>query len=491
MVSNYTIIGLNVFLHQVQLSRVGLFISKLSQQNDTKVVTISNSTFWSMNVSKGFDIRMHDCYIDGSGILGAFMFTKNCNLSIKNSFIYSFSSEVMEVYNCEVDMQDVNLNNIFDIMIENYSTIYMDNVYVNTVLISMSIYSSLHINHSHFEGENKLRITGNCKVTITDTIVNHMWDDHYPFLNTIHTVLVNISNCTFRNITVLLIAKRAFISIENSSISANQSLEDSSHDYCIDISDGSHLLVSDTNITNNKPATQSLSKAFYSGRINSHLEMYRCLYAWSSFQKDFIADYNSDVTIEESQFINNHGIIGGTIFEMKRNKCVFDSCLFQGNSEQYAISMQSSNVTFTNCVLFGIVFMESTVEKMNNYLEILNCTFNGSSKNTSIVSAEDVAEINIQNSYFQSSHPLSNMIQIKRTRMMRLANSSFVISSGNIMCLQISSYVSFYTFQSHFGNKTWSLTTDETNFIHKADKLGIIDADGLIIQEETAFASSK
>ena len=210
-------------------------------------------------------------------------------------------------------------------------------------------------------------------------------------------------------------------------------------------------------------------KKIFSGTLKSGLEMYRCLYEWNSFPTHFVADDNSDVTIQDSRFINNAGI--STILDMKNNLCLIEGCLFKGNMglDVNLLDARSSNVTFINSVFskdignpnIGIVSMESDYVELNNYLEIDNCTFSGRHENWEyLVSVMKVADVSIQRSYFQCSCP--GMIHISKATTVRIASSRYVASNQEILFLQT---MNFYTFKSSFGNKTWSITTNETDFV--------------------------
>ena len=132
---------------------------------------------------------------------------------------------------------------------------------------------------------------------------------------------------------------------------------------------------------------------------------------------------------------------------------------------------QSSNVTIINSMFMntsqnGIVVMNSDYVEIYNYLEIENCTLNEC--RNYIVYASKVAEISIQNSYFEYSS--TKMIHITQAKTVKITSSGFVTFSQVIMVLstfQPLKDMNLYTWQSSFGNKTWSITTNDTEFIKK------------------------
>ena len=496
--TTYTTFGLNVLLNQAELPFTNVSIHKLDRQKSTGFVSVTNSTFRHLNVTRGFDISMSDIYIDGSGSHEyGFMYISNCNLSIKavtinkiqgSSYMYN---ALIELSNCKIDMQNVNLIDIPDsnILIENYSTIHMNNVYISNTWIMLIKHSSLHIVHSLCEGIISLDIGNNCNLTIANTTVEH--HGNYtgpPFLYTKYNAQINILNCTFSNIAPVIV-QHSYISIHNSRIGGSQYLIETETKNFIEISYGSHLVVSDTNITHNTPIGM---KTFFRGSLKSRLEMYRCLYAWNWFSIHFVADDDSDVTILDSQFVNNNSTFG-EMFDMTRNTCFILGCLFEGNEGTNIVYAQSSNLTIISSVFMniwenGIVVMDSAFVELNNYLEIDNCTV--IECGTYFAIFEKVAEISIQNSYVQCSS-LQEMIFIFEARTVRIASSKFVTFSQEIISFHtlIVKDINFYTFQSSFGNKTWWIRTNKTDFIKKVTDLGLIVLDGSIISEETGFAS--
>ena len=77
---------------------------------------------------------------------------------------------------------------------------------------------------------------------------------------------------------------------------------------------------------------------------------------------------------------------------------------------------------------------------------------------------------------------------------MRIGSSEFITFSISMMSFDTLLFkdLNLHTWQSNFGNKTWSITTNETDLIQKAEDLGIILlVHGSIIHREPAFASSK
>ena len=341
------------------------------------------------------------------------------------------------------------------------------------------MYSGLHIVHSYFNGPNGLVLEDNCNITMLDTTVEYQTHFHElmntAFLTTSLNVQVNITNCTISSIPILIKAEHSIIFIDDSSICDSQSFVDTNVKYVIDILVSS-LIISDTNITHNNPTGMQM---FLSGSSNSHLEMYRCLYAWNSFSTHFMVSDNSDVIIQDSQFKNNNST--ATILVFKINKCVINGCLFEDNKGKNIVQLQSSNVSFTNSEFLntleeeytreteGMVSIESAYVHMNNYLDINNCTFTKSRGNLDyVVNVTNVAEISIQNSYFQCWLILyeREMVTIDTTRTLRIANSKFVLvmNYSYIMSIySITEKIHLYTFQSEFRNKRGLITTNETN----------------------------
>ena len=152
----------------------------------------------------------------------------------------------------KMDLIDVNATNNWIIM--DKCTLQMDRVLLNNVIIESGM-SSLHIIHSHFDKAGRLGLETNCNLTMTDTIVVHHGHsaDRVPFLDTANYVWVKISNCTFSNIPALLNGQHSFISMDNCRIGDSQSINKTNVKQFIDISKGSHLIIRDTNITNNNP----------------------------------------------------------------------------------------------------------------------------------------------------------------------------------------------------------------------------------------------
>ena len=486
----YTIHGLNVFMYQAELLKTVLLIDRLEKQTGTGFVTITNSTFLFMSITRGSDISLLDCYIF---CLPEYMLfsLEDCNLSISRSTVHGceISPMILATAKCKIEIIDVNLVNNQLIFLGD-EAVYMNNTHLNNVTIDS--YFSLHIVHSQLNSV-EMMIGDNSNITMTDTTVKYQRNYNLQFLCTRYNVRINMTNCTLSNIAVLLKAESSYISIYNSRISNSKSLKETGIQHFIDISYYSHLTISDTIITHNKPAR---IKTFFRGRINSLLKMYRCLYAHNSLSTHFVADDNTHIIIQESQFINNNSTTG--ILDMKRNKCIFNSCLFEANNGQMVINGQSSNITFTNCVFLNTckgpeytVLMKSAYVQLNNYLEIDNCTFSGGQGY--LVWVKDVAEVSIQNSnYLQGLNPDSNTVEIYGVNTLRLANSNFLASSSNMdRLLDIHASMNFYTLQSSFGNKICSVTTNETDFVQKGDDLGFVNLYDVTLLKETGFASSK
>ena len=113
MNTKYTIPGLNVLLYQVELPQTVLNIHNLDRQNNTGMVTVTNSTFGYMNVTREFDISISDCYInDSSRPPKMVMGLNGCNLSINRSTVYKTAPDncsMIQATKCKIDMVDVNL----------------------------------------------------------------------------------------------------------------------------------------------------------------------------------------------------------------------------------------------------------------------------------------------------------------------------------------------------------------------------------------------
>ena len=500
METTFSIYGLNILMYQTELLDGIIYVYRLDKQSDTGVINITNSTFGYMDISDGFDIILSDCYIDNTSGYPIFLnLVSSCNhLSIKRSTLYNFGHKVMYAANCKIEMQDVSFIDSYGGYFEEFSTIHMDNVYLYNTFISLVAHSSLHIDHSRLEGQTGLALKNNCNLTLTNVTVKQT--GNFEFMNAYRKIQINITNCTFSDITALLAAKGSHVLIDNSSIRNSQSLKETDTKHFINISLNSHLIIHDTNITNNEPAQ---IKTFFSGRLNSHLEMYRSRYAGNSFSTHFITDENSDVTIKGSQFINNNSTTG--IFDLTRNKLIIEGCLFKGNEgTNIAKVLSSSNVSITNCVFLNtnrVVLMESDVMEMkNNYLEIDKCTFDGCRDDLFWV--KNVPEISIQKSYFRCSAltELNNyMFIIEGARTVKIASSEFIkFSRGQrtrrwhmLYFENLDQDINVYTFQSTFTADNGLITSNETNFLHKAQVMKVIIVRSDIILEETAFASSK
>ena len=488
MNTTYTTHGLNVLLYKAHLVETNLKIHRLDQQNNTRTVIVTNSTFGTIQVTRGFNIRMSDCYIacpDKDSLMDLI----GCNLSIRRSTVYS-NKESFSVHTkkCNVDTMDVNFINNY-IVFDESTIAHINNTYLNNVNIKL-LYSSMHIVDSHFERINTLEIILYSNVTIADTTVKYQGDFNLPFLYSINAQ-VAILNCTFSKIVSLLNAQYSTVTVDNSRITDIQSVNYTLTDGFIYLFIHSHLVISDTIIRHNKPAAV---KTFFTGTLKSHLEMYRCLYERNFFRTHFMADDNSDVTIKESQFINNNST--NAILNVERNKCILDSCLFEDSTGEYLVEVQSSNVTISNCALLNtgknpeyVVYMESSYLEMNNYLEVDNCTFSGGQRY--LVFVTNVADVSIQNSYFQRLHPDSYTVWIDGVYTLRLANSDFYALASQIYLLDIVHSMNFYTLASSFSNKTCSITTNETDFVQKGWYLGFVHLRGSVIHKETGFASSK
>ena len=528
---DWILTNVNLVLSQSNLSG-GNFTLRMTGSNTTGYIKITNSTWGHLNVSRGFEISISDCYFSDIRISrAASIDTTFCNISVKNC-IFSLKEKrsgrfpVLRAISSHIQMENVTFTmdsneiNEHAIQIRNESKLHMEN--------SNNDYSESHGTHKGLFNiitviKSHITLSG-CTFISVDAVlfayddsevraVRSTFDRGSNLSLTMNNTTVSFYNCSF------LHWKNLFQIINNSTVNithSNITLNKPSGESLIRLQNESKMYLRDSNVIEN-----SIQSTFLIAQSGCLLLIEECVYTNNTAHNDsnhFLFSDNTTVLVKNSDFFNNFGLrtlihvtqsnihLQGTKFHEKDRhmKSGFltgkdshvdmDSCSFHcdenGICENlgiwiFLVDVDDSVLNINNSIFHyhGAVHAEETIDERQMSVSVINSVFN-----QTLLCGECLHDVNIKGSRFENGGVV--ILNVLHTR---IANSRlFGISDPlDFTCTFI--HCNFMTLNTVLWWKNFSIGSNMKFFMKQAEKKGLIKAKvpSMIKHTETAYASCK
>ena len=452
------------------------------------------------------------------------VFITNCTLKESTDlggYIYIYQSVVLKIE-----------NSIFD------TSNFIAGAYIDaTDTCSVTIIRSYFTNGIYFGFYTiVLNIQNNINLIVADSIFDGI---NLNVLSASQNITVSFTNCTFHKISGVTASHNARVNIMNSRIT--ECLNIYQLFAFIEISDNSHLNISDTNITGNH---LSEDRSFVNIQRDSTMILSNCFYERNSMPSHLIVSGNTYVTISNCSFSDNtvvqgiHTNVQGFL-HLDKSLAYISQCSFTNttlNVNAAILSVKSSQISvqgsifeynyYTGVFLVGtalvttqssksLILIDSsfsnniqmyfTVQMVadktmaNSYLFIKNCSFEEVDADS--IYTENIKDIIILHSSFQYSlwwigERMS--INIRKAQSVRLWKSTFHKMRNSFPFYfrndpSVPHSVELFTWNSMFYYEKTELKTNADNFLTQAKSLRFITKDSLtkIFYEEISYTSRK
>ena len=426
------------------------------------------------------------------------------DFSVMGSSIFIEQSVKLSVDHSFFDYNDTNYATGAKILAFNYCNITVNNSYfINTwttpVVFGLFNFTQLSAFNTKYQTYRNL---GSAVLYAENNIKAHFF------------------NCIFYKNTGIYGTENTIIYILNSTITDSHYV---AMDHSILVQYGSHIYFRDTNISENKP---SMTQPFIKVAYGSSAKMVNCIYENNARQLHFYVTYDSSLMITDSLIINNtdtYRIVSWVLIQMYTSSISVTNTIFLNNQYHlfhipfplpkpysYIVWIQIGNANFTDCVFKDnqadfVMNIVAAAGPPNGYLQIRNSTFDNHALRT--LQVANFADVIIQNSTFEMNNYTeeNGNLLIDLCDHIRIAYSLYNSSkhgsvlnnaSTQIAILQYSSHketVELKTFHSTFHYSNHTLSSNDSNFLRKAEAANVIHVDGglTLDQEETQYASSK
>ena len=329
-----------------------------------------------------------------------------------------------------------------------------------------------------------------------------------------NNIKIKFKNCTFVKCAGFTASRRSVLTIENCLITNSEYVLDQA---LILVSDDSFISIHRSNLLDNKPDVDIPFLRLY----KSNATMNECWYTGNVMSQHFMLIEDSLLAISDTHFNNNSFRIRAmfaSFFYLAESKILIQDSLLKNNNYYTFIipvtfvaifDAYSSDITLNSCqIVHDTQFLppDYTIHMRfpvftripSNFLQINNCTWNSKS-GTLLV--EDVANINVQNSFFltyqdKSVRAEESGFQLGNAKNVRIANCHFKSRSDvkTHIAFRSGTYeFNLLTFNTTFTVGNYSFTSSEKNFLEKAEEFGIVKLASYVSgsQIETPYASSK
>ena len=271
------------------------------------------------------------------------------------------------------------------------------------------------------------------------------------------------------------------------------------------VSDESLISIHRGNILDNKPDVDIP----FLGLSKGNATMNKCWYTGNVMSQHFMLTEDSLLSISDTNFSNNSfriRVMFASIFYLAECKILIQDSIFKNNYYYTFIihvtflaifDAYSSDITLNSFQIVHdiqllspdyTIHMRSPVFTRipSNFLQINKCTWNSRS-GTLLV--EDVANINVQNSFFltyqdKSVRPKESGFQLGNAKNVRIANCHFKSLSDvkTRIAFRSGTYeFNLLTFNSTFTVGNYSLTSSEKTFLKKRKNLEWLTWDGTFL----------
>ena len=426
-------------------------------QDDTKCI-VEGSNFinnWAAESGgaiyvQGRSIDILDCTFTNTtgGFGGVIMGYEKSIINIEGTQFINNAGMLGNVINIRINVV-LNMDDCFF----NYN----DTDYVSGPFIRARDYSYLATNRCYFISQAGIPYIFDVE-NFTDITVNNSNMETYRNIGS--SVLFALNNVRAKFVNCSFYKHGGFQAIQNSFIT----IEGSTYTQCHHVTPGalffaqygSHLYISNTNISDVKTVYNPLY--FITSDDHSFVSMKNCLYTNNNLVYHFVATSNSFMVVEQSEFVNNKGISSrgfSALFYVTDSDISVSGSVFRDNIisarlikfylESFLFEVSDSNVNFTESSFFNnsVQTITDTVSKVgtqSKYLQISKCTFDNEA---SPFQAQNLADINIQNSHFKVGKGFDTFpgyIDIIKPLTVRIAASSFISSNASLTQIHFEQY---------------------------------------------------
>ena len=457
--------------------------------------------------------NFHFTYIDSAFAGSALIADNDCFINMENGYIVSYVGIIGSTFllqnRVKLFLRNVTLVDeplpIIKFFGKGYSFFISD-------------HSSVEIKDSLFEPSHSLPwvfyMERSSNLTVCDSIFRGNGTKSSPVLSAAESTRVHFINCSFETCAGFAIDDNSVLSLKRCSITRSQYVVNNA---LLSASGNSEIVIDENNITDNVP---SLDLPFLNVD-SSNATLIRCFYTRNYLYRHIVATGNSFIRVSDSHFNNNtfsFGLWYSSIFYLKGSQLSMQNTVFKNNYQgpylnwglSAIVDASSSNVGISHCIFIigshltppTFIFhmnLASISGNPNNFLQINNSKFNNKG---GIIRAQDIADINIQSSFFQidpnNDIPLvaGSGLQLSGLQNLRIADSHFNSSKNAKTQIALKFFPNdfqFLTSKSNFTFETFSIESQEENFFTKAKKFGLFSAPAHteVKQKETPYASSK
>ena len=353
----------------------------------------------------------------------------------------------------------------------------------------------------------------NSNLTVTESRFKTIGNSSTQIVSAAKSSRVNFTKCIFEQCAGFVMSGNSYLFIKDSLLTKSQFVVSNA---LISATGNSKIDLDKTNITDiipniDLPLVRSAS---------SNVSINKGLHSGNRLSRHIVATGKSLVSVNDSYFKNNtfsFGILYSSIFYLESSQLSMDGTLFK-NNYQYKdfglynvaiVDAYSSNIEINNCtfnteshlVVPNFVIhmrLASIKEDSKNYLQISNSVFKSKGGSLRI---EDIADVNIQSSFFQidpnTDFPIEGSgLQLSGLKNLRIAKSHFNSSKDaktQIALKYQTDDFQFLTSYSQFTFGNYSLKSNDKNFSKEAQDSGLITIPIEVRHKhtETAYASSR
>ena len=374
--SNWTIIELNLKIISSDLRNTNfILISPTEELNIKKLIYISNSSFGSLTVSKGFQIHIHNCVLNGTARFTATLINViRCKLTLNN--VTFFNHIKYDKGPIAINSLESQINMKFVNFTQNYAT---------CGIIKASNHSHILVENSVFENNGIYMLTSGVFIVQYNS-------------------LLSLSNCMFKN-------------------------NKASKGLCVQASHNITLVVKNSNFSS-CPAFMGVT-IFYQDSY-SNIETQSVGYIHRNAERKTLGNVGTKVFLLGSSFRDNTGIVGGALYfegsfiTININGCIFETnggyktggaILVNGKSQENA-KMGIYHCSFINNYSYysAVLYIIGTV------VEIDNSTFSWNSCTTMSVSNNSI--VIMRKSIFTHAVSVFSIIDIQNSVILDISEST-------------------------------------------------------------------
>ena len=491
--------------------------SFLKQTKDDTKCIVKESNFinnWAVESGgaiyvQGRSIDILDCTFTNttSGFGGVIMGYEKSRINIEGTQFINNAGMLGNVINIRINVALNMINCFFD---------YNDTDYVSGPFIRARDYSYLAINRCYFISQAGIPYMFDVE-NFTDIIVSNSNMETYRNLGSsvlfaLNNVHAKFLNCSFYKHGGFQAIHNSFITIQGSTYTQCHHVTPGALFF---VQHGSHLYISSTNISDVKTVYNPLY--FIASDDHSFATMKNCLYTNNNLVYHFVATGNSFMAIDQSEFVNNKGVSSrgfSALFYVTDSDISVSGSVLRDNLiparliklylESFLFEVSDSNVNFTDSSFFNnsvqtITVTVSKVGTQSKYLQISECTFDNEA---SPFQAQNLADINIQNSHFKVGKGFDTFpgyIDIIKPLTVRIAASNFISSNASLTQIHFEQYgssaqeFSLLTMGSTFSDGIHTVSSYSEDFMKRVQSLKFLKVDYKVTvqQRETEYASSE